>query len=126
MNLQHHHKLLLIFLICKLISKILSLHFFIFFRSDGLLGDAMHQQIIATFNCDLTKIDPALLRKGRLIANYEFNKLDLESSKILSDKLGFGIESITQPMTLAEIYNQGEKDEEEEENADKTILNGHQ
>jgi len=106
--------------------KILSLHFIIFFRSDGLLGDAMHQQIIATFNCDLTKIDPALLRKGRLIANYEFNKLDLESSKILSDKLGFGIESITQPMTLAEIYNQGEKDEEEEENVDKTILNGHQ
>jgi hypothetical protein len=74
----------------------------------------MHQQIIATFNCDLTKIDPALLRKGRLIANYEFNKLDLESSKILSDKLGFGTESIIEPMTLAEIYNQGEKEEDEE------------
>src|SRR5277367_202394 len=82
---------------------------FVFNRSDGLLGDAMHQQIIATFNCDLTTVDPALLRKGRLIANYEFNKLDLESSKILSDKLGFGSEDITEPMTLAEIYNQGEK-----------------
>jgi len=82
---------------------------FLFDRSDGLLGDAMHQQIIATFNCDLTIIDPALLRKGRLIANYEFNKLDLESSKILSDKLGYGTEGITEPMTLAEIYNQGEK-----------------
>jgi hypothetical protein len=81
-----------------------------------LLGDAMHQQIIATFNCDLTKIDPALLRKGRLIANYEFNKLDLQSSKILSDKLGYGTENITEPMTLAEIYNQGEKEQEEEEN----------
>ncbi|CAF4798466.1 unnamed protein product, partial [Rotaria socialis] len=41
-------------------------------------------------------------------ANYEFNKLDLESSKILSDKLGFGTESVTEPMTLAEIYNQGD------------------
>jgi len=81
--------------------------------SDGLLGDAMHQQIIATFNCDLTTIDPALLRKGRLIANYEFNKLDLESSKTLSDKLGFGTEHITQPMTLAEIYNQNDNGEEE-------------
>ncbi|CAF1312442.1 unnamed protein product [Adineta ricciae] len=79
--------------------------------SDGLLGDAMHQQIIATFNCDLTIIDPALLRKGRLIANYEFNKLDLESAKILSDKLGFGQENITEPMTLAEIYNQGNTEE---------------
>jgi len=80
--------------------------------SDGLLGDAMHQQIIATFNCDLTIIDPALLRKGRLIANYEFNKLDLKSSKILSDKLGFDSEGITEPMTLAEIYNQGGNDNE--------------
>ncbi|CAF4308746.1 unnamed protein product, partial [Rotaria sordida] len=78
--------------------------------SDGLLGDAMHQQIIATFNCDLTTIDPALLRKGRLIANYEFNKLDLESSKILSDKLGFGTEGVTESMSLAEIFNQGDKD----------------
>ena len=68
----------------------------------------MHQQIIATFNCDLTTVDPALLRKGRLIANYEFNKLDLESSKLLSDKLGFGTESVTGPMTLAEIYNQAD------------------
>ena len=67
----------------------------------------MHQQIIATFNCDLTSIDPALLRKGRLIANYEFNKLDLESSRILSDKLGYGTDGVTEPMTLAEIFNQG-------------------
>ena len=78
-------------------------------RSDGLLGDAMHQQIIATFNCDLASIDPALLRKGRLIANYEFNKLDIESAKTLSEKLGFGRDSVTEPMTLAEIYNQGDQ-----------------
>ena len=73
----------------------------------------MHQQIIATFNCDLTTIDPALLRKGRLIANYEFNKLDLQSAKTLSDKLGFGTEKITEPMTLAEIYNQGGNEDAE-------------
>ncbi|CAF3456824.1 unnamed protein product [Rotaria socialis] len=91
--------------------------------SDGLLGDAMHQQIIATFNCDLTTIDPALLRKGRLIANYEFNKLDLESSKILSDKLGFGTEKITEPMTLAEIYNQREIDEESNVNGLESTTN---
>jgi hypothetical protein len=34
--------------------------------SDGLLGDAMHQQIICTFNCDVQGIDPALLRERRL------------------------------------------------------------
>ena len=68
----------------------------------------MHQQIIATFNCDLTSIDPALLRKGRLIANYEFNQLDVDSAKTLSEKLGFGTAGVTGPMTLAEIYNQGD------------------
>ncbi|CAF1244206.1 unnamed protein product [Didymodactylos carnosus] len=95
--------------------------------SDGLLGDAMHQQIIATFNCDLKTIDPALLRKGRLIANYEFNKLDVESAKILSDKLGFNSE-INEPMTLAEIYNQSGKDgEDEQENVNQSavVVNGH-
>ena len=94
------------------------------YRSDGLLGDAMHQQIIATFNCDLTTIDPALLRKGRLIANYEFGKLDVDSSKILSDKLGFGVEQIAEPMTLAEIYNQGEK--EDSQTDEESVVNGHQ
>ncbi|CAF0843277.1 unnamed protein product [Adineta ricciae] len=79
--------------------------------SDGLLGDAIHMQIIATFNCDLTVVDKALLRKGRLIAQYNFGKLDVNSAKILSTKLGFGVENITAPMTLAEIYNQ-EKEEE--------------
>ncbi len=73
--------------------------------SDGLLGDAMHMQIIATFNCNLGAIDKALLRKGRLIANYEFGKLNVENAKILSEKLGLGIEHISIPMTLAEIYN---------------------
>ena len=67
----------------------------------------MRQQIIATFNCDLTTIDPALLRKGRLIANHQFDKLDLESSRILSEKLGYGTDGVTEPMTLAEIFNQG-------------------
>ncbi|CAF0984416.1 unnamed protein product [Rotaria sordida] len=77
--------------------------------SDGLLGDAMHMQIIATFNCDLTNIDRALLRKGRLIADYKFGKLDIDNAKLLSNKLGFDMEHISEPMTLAEIYNQNEE-----------------
>ncbi|CAF5125687.1 unnamed protein product, partial [Rotaria sp. Silwood1] len=38
--------------------------------SDGLLGDAMHQQIICTFNCDVRSIDAALLRDGRLVIEH--------------------------------------------------------
>lgn len=73
--------------------------------SDGLLGDSLHQPIIATFNCELNTIDPALLRKGRLISQYEFGKLKIENAQKLSDQLGFTAK-ITEPMTLADIYGQ--------------------
>ena len=45
--------------------------------SDGILGECLKTQIIATFNTDRENIDKALLRKGRLIAEYEFNELSL-------------------------------------------------
>jgi hypothetical protein len=73
--------------------------------SDGLLGDSLHQPIIATFNCELNSIDSALLRKGRLIAQYEFGKLGVENAQKLSDQLGFR-NKIEEPMTLADIYGQ--------------------
>jgi hypothetical protein len=73
--------------------------------SDGLLGDSLHQPIIATFNCELNSIDSALLRKGRLISQYEFGKLSIENGQKLSDQLGF-TSKITEPMTLADIYGQ--------------------
>jgi hypothetical protein len=53
-------------------------------------------------------IDSALMRKGRLIAKYEFGKLSLEKSRRLSHHLGFNT-LINQPMTLAEIANQNDK-----------------
>jgi hypothetical protein len=73
--------------------------------SDGLLGDSLHQPIIATFNCELNSIDSALLRKGRLIAQYEFGKVGIENAQKLSDHLGFS-KKIEEPMTLADIYGQ--------------------
>lgn len=76
--------------------------------SDGLLADFLNVQLICTFNNSLTLIDSALMRKGRLIAKYEFGKLDIAQSQRLSDHLGFQT-VITKPMTLAEIANQHEK-----------------
>ena len=77
--------------------------------SDGLLGDALHQPIIATFNCELSNIDPALLRKGRLITQYKFDKLNIEDAQKLSDSIGFN-SKISEPMTLADVYNQERED----------------
>ena len=36
--------------------------------SDGLLSDCLNIQVICSFNTDISKIDSALMRKGRLIA----------------------------------------------------------
>jgi hypothetical protein len=76
--------------------------------SNGLLSDILRIQIIATFNCPISEIDTALLRKGRLIAKYDFRKLDIDKAQLLSDKLGFK-HLITSEMSLAEIYNQNEE-----------------
>ena len=77
--------------------------------SDGLLADFLHVQLICTFNSPLTMVDPALLRKGRLIAKYEFGRLPVQKAQRVSDHMGHST-VIHQPMTLAEIASQREKD----------------
>lgn len=76
--------------------------------SDGLLADFLNVQLICTFNSSLTMIDNALLRKGRLIAKYEFGKLGVRKAQRLSEHFGFKT-IINQPMTIAEIANPNEK-----------------
>ncbi|HRF20451.1 MAG TPA: AAA family ATPase, partial [Chitinophagaceae bacterium] len=75
--------------------------------TDGLLSDCLNIQVICSFNTDISKIDGALLRKGRLIAKYEFRELSAAKANALSVKLGFNKE-FTQPASLADIYNQSE------------------
>jgi len=75
--------------------------------ADGLLSDCLNIQIICTFNTHISKIDTALLRKGRLIATYEFKALEAKKAQELSTKLGFSTK-IEKTMTLADIYNQQE------------------
>ena len=76
--------------------------------SDGLLADFLNVQLICTFNSSLTMVDSALMRKGRLIAKYEFGKLGIGKAQRLSEHFGFD-KMIDQPMTIAEIANPHEK-----------------
>lgn len=46
--------------------------------ADGILSDVVECQIICTFNANIWKIDKALLRKWRLIAEYCFKELEVE------------------------------------------------
>ena len=77
--------------------------------TDGILADVLNIQVICTFNAELPTIDPALLRRGRLITKYNFLPLAVDKANaLMSDH---GIEYVTdKPLTLAEIFNHQEKD----------------
>ena len=72
--------------------------------TDGILSDILKIQIVATFNMDRKKIDPALLRKGRLIAEHKFEALSVEESNTMLKHLEID-HVATEPMTLTQIYN---------------------
>jgi hypothetical protein len=71
---------------------------------DGLLSDALSINVICTFNSNVKKIDDALLRKGRMLARYEFKELTTDKTMSLAQSLGKQLNEPKQ-MTLADIYN---------------------
>ena len=79
--------------------------------SDGLLSDCLNVQIICTFNSEISLVDNALLRKGRLIARYEFGKLSVDKANGLSKHLDLN-KVFSKPMSLAEITNPGDNYQE--------------
>jgi ATP-dependent 26S proteasome regulatory subunit len=82
--------------------------------TDGILSDILNIQIVATFNMDKRKIDTALLRKGRLIAEHKFDALPADDAQNLINHLGIS-HTTTTPMTLTEIYNINEAEYKSEE-----------
>ena len=71
--------------------------------TDGILSDDLGIKFICTFNDDMKNIDPALLRKGRLVSKYEFKPLSVEKSNTLLKERGIN-ETTNKPLTLAEIF----------------------
>ena len=86
--------------------------------ADGLLSDVVNIKFICTFNAPISKIDPALLRKGRCIAKYEFKELCEEKVRVINDELNLGHEEI-KAMTLADLYNPDKPDYTEKETINK-------
>jgi energy-coupling factor transporter ATP-binding protein EcfA2 len=72
--------------------------------TDGILGDCLNIQILATFNMKREKIDQALLRKGRLIAEHKFEKLNVEESNKLLKYLNKEY-TVSEETSLADLYN---------------------
>jgi len=80
--------------------------------TDGILADCLRLKIIVTFNCELSKIDEALLRKGRLQIRHEFRYLNRTEAMKLAESLKIDVKifdteeySNKKEWTLAEIYN---------------------
>jgi len=71
--------------------------------SDGILGDCIRVKIVVTFNSEISNIDPALLRKGRLKIQHEFKKLDVLQANKLFKHLNIDFET-KEPMNLSDIY----------------------
>jgi len=86
--------------------------------ADGMLSDVLECQLICTFNSDISKIDSALLRKGRLIAEYKFRELTVEKCNNYLRSLGKEA-NITKPCSLAELTNMETKSLREENNIPK-------
>lgn len=72
--------------------------------TDGLLGDALGLHVICTLNSELTDLDPALLRPGRLVAHRDFCPLSAEDAGRLAAVLGLDAPDAA-PVSLAEIFN---------------------
>ena len=72
--------------------------------TDGLLGDGLNIKIICTFNTNVTNIDKALLRKGRIKLRYEFKELTEDKAKAIYNKLN--IPYNPKERVLCDIFNQ--------------------
>jgi energy-coupling factor transporter ATP-binding protein EcfA2 len=71
--------------------------------TEGFLSSVLGLTVIASYNVDSSRVDSALLRKGRLLYRHSFTALSIEDAKKLAAHLGKKME-ITRPTTIADIY----------------------
>jgi len=73
--------------------------------SDGLLGEFLKLHLICTINCEIEKLDPAVIRAGRLVAYRNFGRLNrAEAARLaLAKRLRIPAQ---ETYSLAEIYNE--------------------
>ena len=71
--------------------------------TDGLLNDVTKVQAVVTFNCPVAKVDPALLRSGRLIGMREFGPLTAAQARRLAEHHGKDASHIRGPTMLCDV-----------------------
>jgi hypothetical protein len=71
--------------------------------ADGFLGDHLKLQVIATTNAPISKLDPAIVRPGRLIGMREFRRLNPVEARRLAEAKGMVL-PVQRDFSLAELY----------------------
>ncbi len=73
--------------------------------ADGLLGDFLQMHLLCTVNAPIEKLDPAVVRPGRLLAFREFKRLSAEQAQRIAAARGITLPEQAD-YSLAEIYRQ--------------------
>ncbi len=76
--------------------------------AEGLLSETYNYKIICSLSASSREINEDVIRKSKLIVNYEFKELSKEKAQKLSDEFG-SKDIIKKPTILSEIYNKKEK-----------------
>jgi SpoVK/Ycf46/Vps4 family AAA+-type ATPase len=71
--------------------------------TSGIYAEILNLKVIVTVNT-VKELDSALLRKGRLMFHYKFKKLDTDIANKLLKHLG-NKQTVSEPTTLADIFN---------------------
>jgi hypothetical protein len=72
--------------------------------TDGIMANVFNISIIATYNSPRQSIDKALLRKGRLKAEYHFEKLHKDKAQKIAKEINCNLQ-INESTCLADLYN---------------------
>jgi SpoVK/Ycf46/Vps4 family AAA+-type ATPase len=72
--------------------------------TDGFLSDQLRLHIIATVNCPLNQLDPAVIRPGRLIGYRVFRRLTREEAEALATAMSLELADAPDH-SLAEVYS---------------------
>jgi ATPase family protein associated with various cellular activities (AAA) len=72
--------------------------------ADGFLGDLLKLNIVCTVNSAISKLDPAIVRPGRLIATRQFRRLTPAEAEALAARNGLTLQP-QESYSLAEIYH---------------------
>jgi hypothetical protein len=76
--------------------------------ADGLLGEGLNLQFICTVNCEISELDAAIVRPGRLRTARDFRLLTHLEAIERAQHLGLPVPQQRREYSLAEIYNPDE------------------